>query len=44
MIRLLTWLFGPYRPPVTRPHRGLEMKAKNGRLVHVRVTESEKEL
>lgn len=31
-------------PPVTRRRRGLEMKARNGRLVHVRETESEREI
>lgn len=30
--------------PVIRRRRGLEMKARNGRLVHVRETESEHEL
>lgn len=32
------------RHGVTKTHRGLEMKARNGRLVHVRQTESEQEL
>lgn len=31
-------------PPVMRRRRGLELKARNGRLVHVRETESEREI
>lgn len=31
-------------PPVKRRRRGLELKARNGRLVHVRETESEREI
>jgi hypothetical protein len=32
------------RDPITRTHRGLEMKAHGGRLVYVRETESEREI
>jgi hypothetical protein len=30
--------------PVTRTHRGLEMKAHKGRLVYIRETQSEREI
>lgn len=41
----LICLFAPKEhPPVMHRRRGLEMKAHKGRLVHVRETESEREL
>jgi len=41
---LMLWPGADYREPPTRKHRGLEMKARNGRLVYVRQTESEREI
>lgn len=40
---ILFALPAPRRSP-TRTHRGLELMAKEGHLVHVRETESEREL
>lgn len=41
---LLALLCAPNEKRVTRPHRGLEIKTRKGRIVHVRETESEREI
>lgn len=41
---LLCLSVGRNDDPPTIPHRGIEMKARNGKLIHVRETYSEKEL